>query len=88
MALGATEGSVISLVLKGMLRVMIAGVLIGLLGAYAAGRWAESQLFGLKGFDPVVILGAVVVLTAVAFAAATLPARRAAQTDPVTALRG
>jgi ABC-type antimicrobial peptide transport system permease subunit len=70
-----------------MLRVMIAGVAIGLIGAYAMGRWAESLLFGLKGFDPLVIGSAVVVLAIVAFAAASLPARRASRTDPVTALR-
>jgi ABC-type antimicrobial peptide transport system permease subunit len=87
MALGATEGNVTTLVLRGMLRVMLAGVAIGLVGAYGIGRWAESLLFGLKGFDPLVIVGAVALLAVVAFAAATLPALRAARTDPVTALR-
>ncbi|HEY3743571.1 MAG TPA: ABC transporter permease [Bryobacteraceae bacterium] len=87
MALGATESSVTKLVLTGMLRVMIGGVIIGLIGAFAIGRWAESLLYGLKGFDPLVIVSAVALLTIVAFAAATLPARRAARTDPVTALR-
>jgi predicted permease len=45
MALGATEGNVVTLVVRGMLRVMVAGVAIGLIGAYATGRWAESLLF-------------------------------------------
>lgn len=87
MALGATENNVTRLVLTGMLRVMIGGVIIGLVGAFAIGRWAESLLYGLKGFDPLVIVSAVALLTIVAFVAATLPARRAARTDPVTALR-
>jgi ABC-type antimicrobial peptide transport system permease subunit len=87
MALGATENNVINLVVRGTLRVVGAGVAIGLLGAWATGRWAESLLFGLKGFDPLVIGSAVAVLTLVALAAAALPAMRAARTDPVTALR-
>ncbi|HEY3740502.1 MAG TPA: FtsX-like permease family protein, partial [Bryobacteraceae bacterium] len=87
MALGATEGGVTNLVLRGMLRVMIGGIAIGLIGAFGIGRWAESLLFGLNGFDPVVIISAVALLSAVAFAAAMLPARRAARTDPLTALR-
>ena len=87
MALGATGGSVVKLALKGMLRVMLAGLAIGLLGAYATGRWAESLLYGLKGFDPLVIGGAVVVLAVVALLAAALPARWASRTDPVIALR-
>ena len=87
MALGATEGSVVTLVLQGMLKVMTAGIAIGLMGAWAMGRWAESQLFGLRGFDPLVVCGAVALLSVVALAAASFPARRAARTDPVTALR-
>jgi ABC-type antimicrobial peptide transport system permease subunit len=63
MALGATESSVTKLVLTGMLRVMIGGVIIGLIGAFAIGRWAESLLYGLKGFDPLVIISAVALLT-------------------------
>ena len=89
MALGATEGSVTKLVLTGMLRVMIGGVIIGLVGAFAMGRWAESLLYGLKGFDPLVIVSAVVdcAIDHALQGQLTLPARRAARTDPVTALR-
>ncbi len=87
MALGATAGNVVKLVLKGMMRIVLAGIAVGLLGAYATGRWAESLLFGLKGFDPVVIGSAAIMLAIVALLAAALPALRASRTDPVSAMR-
>jgi ABC-type antimicrobial peptide transport system permease subunit len=63
------------------------GVLIGLPAAWAASRSVQSMLFGLQPGDPLAIGGAIAVLTAVAHAAAYLPARRAARVDPLVALR-
>jgi len=87
MALGASRRRVVTLILNGMRRPVVIGVLIGLPVAWAATRSVESMLFGLKPGDPLAIGGAIVVLTAVAHAAAYLPARRAAQMNPLVALR-
>ena len=53
----------------------------------AGGRWIESQLFGVRGNDPLVLVGAALALAVVALAAGGLPARRASRLDPMAALR-
>jgi ABC-type antimicrobial peptide transport system permease subunit len=70
-----------------VLRPLAAGLAIGLPAAWAAARWIESLLFGLKPTDPVSIGLATLALIAVAHAAAWLPARRAARVDPLIALK-
>jgi putative ABC transport system permease protein len=87
MALGARRNRVVALVLGGALKPLAAGLLIGLPAAWAAARWIESLLFGLKPTDPVSIALAILALIVVAQAAAWLPARRAARVDPLIALR-
>jgi ABC-type antimicrobial peptide transport system permease subunit len=87
MALGAERRRVVSLVLNGMRRPMVIGVVIGLPVAWAASQSVQSMLFGLKPGNPLAIGGAILVLTVVAHAAAYLPARRAARVDPLVALR-
>ena len=64
-----------------------AAVALGLPAAWAAGRAAESQLFGLSPLDPLSLAGAAAVLALVGLAAGYVPARRAAATEPVLALR-
>jgi predicted permease len=64
-----------------------AGGAIGLLGAWGAGRLLQSRLFQTQANDPVTLTAALVLLLAVAIAASWLPARRAAATDPMEALR-
>ena len=86
-ALGATETNVVGMVMKAMLILLAIGLAIGLGGVFVVGRWAESLLFGLNGFDPLVISGAIAVLAIVTCLAAFVPALRAARTDPLTALR-
>ncbi|HZF31301.1 MAG TPA: ABC transporter permease [Gammaproteobacteria bacterium] len=86
-ALGARESSVLWLAGKSVLKLLLAGFAVGLPGAWAASRYVESMLFGLRPTDPVVLAGAVVLLGAAALAAAYFPARRAARLDPMTALR-
>jgi predicted permease len=87
MALGADAGRVQRMVLR-QVGVMVAiGVTIGALGAFMLGRAAQSLLFGLEGHDPVVFVSAVSLLSAVAFGAGWLPARRASRTQPMMALR-
>ena len=87
MALGAERRRVVTLILNGMRRPVVVGVIIGLPVAWAASRSVQSMLFGLKPTDPLAIAGAIVALTIVAHAAAYLPARRAARVDPLVALR-
>jgi ABC-type antimicrobial peptide transport system permease subunit len=87
MALGADSGRVQRMVLRQVGVMVVMGATIGVLGAYAVGRAAQSLLFGLQGHDPVVFVSAVLLLAAVAFGAGWLPARRASKTQPMMALR-
>jgi predicted permease len=86
-ALGATRYQVLALVLGQVLRPACAGMMAGLLASWAATRWIESLLFGVRRLDPLVLAGALLLLAAVALAAAFAPAWRAARIDPMAALR-
>jgi predicted permease len=88
MALGASAQHVRLSVLRQAMILALAGVLIGALGAWIAGRMLGSLLYGVSSSDPLTFGGMVAVLTMVAMAAAYFPARRASMVDPVTALRG
>ena len=87
MALGAPRGQVVGLVMRDTVRLVAAGVVAGLIGAAATTRLAASLLFGLSAHDPVTVAAATLAMVAVALAAGFLPARRAAETDPMVALR-
>jgi predicted permease len=87
MALGAPSSSVRRLMLGRTLTLVLIGLVLGLPLALAFGRAVASQLFGLTATDPLALAGAVFLLVAVAALAADIPARRASQLDPVTALR-
>jgi predicted permease len=87
LALGAQTASVVRLVLRDAVTMVLTGAGAGLLGAFAGGKLVESQLFGVRPYDPIAPVGATLMLLLVAFFAAYLPARRAARTDPMTALR-
>ncbi len=87
MALGATQRSVLNLVLAHVARWLLIGTLLGLLGAWFSARLLESLLFGVHAHDPALFASAVALLLAVAFLAAYLPARRATRIDPTVALR-
>lgn len=87
LALGAGRGSVQrDVVTRGLLLTLV-GVLLGLAGAWAAGRFLESRLHGREPTDPGALLAATAVLLAVAVLASWLPARRAARTDPLETLK-
>ncbi|HEU4642372.1 MAG TPA: ABC transporter permease [Gemmatimonadaceae bacterium] len=86
-ALGARAADVVRLVLVGGLRLAAVGVLLGGAIALAGARWVAPLLFQEPARDPVVFGGVAAVLMAVAAAAATLPAWRAARVDPLEALR-
>ncbi|HEV8702067.1 MAG TPA: ABC transporter permease [Candidatus Polarisedimenticolia bacterium] len=87
MALGARRGDVVRLVLGQGLRLALWGLLIGLLGAFAAARLIAGLLFGTGPSDPVTLVATSFVLLAVALLACYVPARRAARVDPMVALR-
>jgi ABC-type antimicrobial peptide transport system permease subunit len=87
MALGADGGSVRVMVLKQVAFMTLIGGVVGVAGALALGTAAQSLLFEMKGYDPVVMAAAIATLTAVAFGAGYLPALRASRIDPMQALR-
>jgi ABC-type antimicrobial peptide transport system permease subunit len=68
-------------------RIALAGTAVGLGAAIAAGRAAESLLFGLSGVDPPIYVAAAGVLVVVTLGAGLLPARKAASLEPTEALR-
>jgi predicted permease len=87
LALGAEPGNVLWQVLRETLLLVAIGIAIGLPLALGGTHFVRSMLYGLGFADPVAILCAAAVLTAVAALAAFLPARRASQVDPMIALR-
>lgn len=87
MALGADRASVISLIVGQGMRVALLGLAAGLVGAWAASRFLESQLYGLTGVDVPTYAAVTLVLASCALLACFLPARRATRVDPVNALR-
>jgi predicted permease len=87
MALGAAPGQVLQLVLRHVARLAGIGAIIGSAGALGVGRLLQSQLYHLRGYDPVVFILALIVLSLVALAAGFVPAWRASRLDPVQALR-
>ena len=86
-ALGAGKANLMQLVMKQASAPVLGGILIGLGGAYFATHWISALLYETKAADPVAIMTAIGLLLAVACLAAVLPARRAAQIDPIQALR-
>ena len=87
MALGADGGRVRGMVMKQVGVMALIGGAIGLMIAVGVGRLAESLLFEMKGYDPVVIGVSVVALALVAMGAGFIPALRASRIDPMNALR-
>lgn len=86
-ALGADAPRVLGMVMRDVLRVILIGIVIGAVGAWGAGKLVMSFLYGLEPAEPSVLMGAVLLLLAAAFAAGLRPALRAASADPLTVLR-
>jgi ABC-type antimicrobial peptide transport system permease subunit len=86
-ALGASQGRVIGLVLGEALLLLSAGIVVGIGLALWAGQAAASLLYGMKPRDPVMLGGAVLLLAAVALLASYGPAHRASRLQPMDALR-
>ena len=87
MALGATRRDVLRLVLTRALRIVVAGLIVGLAGAAGVTRVLQRFLFGVTPTDPIAFTIVTLLLMAVGLMAAWLPARRATRIDPCAALR-
>jgi putative ABC transport system permease protein len=87
MAIGATAGVVIRMFLRNSGQVLLFGIAGGVVGGSAVSRILQSQLHGVERFDPWTIGGACILLVTAGLLATWLPARRAARTDPMMALR-
>ena len=86
-ALGAQRSDVLRLVVRQGVTLALVGVAVGVIGAFGITRVIESLLFNVTPGDPVSFIGVALFLTAIAFVASYLPARRATNVDPIVALR-
>jgi ABC-type antimicrobial peptide transport system permease subunit len=86
LALGASPGTVVGMLLGEGVRVAALGVVVGLASAYALTRVLQSLLYGISSTDPMTFAGAALFVGVVAVAATWLPARKAARVDPRSAL--
>ena len=87
LALGANRGHVRRMILQQGMKPVCLGSLLGLAGSLAGSRLIASQLYGVSSSDPVTLATIVTLLFSVALLACWLPARRAANVDPMVALR-
>lgn len=86
-ALGATRRQLAGLVVRQSMAPITAGLVLGVMGSIASGRWLQGLLYQVKPGDPQVIVVIVGLLAGVGLLASWLPARRAASIDPIVALR-
>jgi predicted permease len=87
MALGAAPGRMLAMVMRDSIKLIVAGLLVGIPCAYGIAKLLESSLYELAPADPATMTASVLTLLAVSLGAAFLPALRAAKTAPSAALR-
>jgi ABC-type antimicrobial peptide transport system permease subunit len=87
MALGASQPTVLRMVVKQGMSLVVIGMTIGIGATLLVGRLLSRMLFGVQAADLVSLVGAAAVLGTVALVACYLPARRATRLDPLSALR-
>jgi ABC-type antimicrobial peptide transport system permease subunit len=87
MALGASGTDVVGIITRQTLRMLAAGVALGVLLSIAATRGASALLFGIQPNDILSVLGAALFLVIVGLVAGYIPARRASRMDPSRAIR-
>jgi len=87
MALGATRGDVLKLVVREGMTVAVAGMAAGIVAALGLMRLLSSLLYGVRPTDPPTLVAVSLALASVAFLASYIPARRATEVEPMIALR-
>jgi putative ABC transport system permease protein len=87
LALGAQQTSILTMILTKGMRLIAAGVLIGLLASYYLTRFIASQIWGVSSTDPLTFAVVVIIVVSVGLPACLMPALRAARVDPLVALR-
>jgi len=87
MALGAQRSDVLMLVMKEGARFALAGIALGLLGAFFLARLLATQLYGISTMDSVTYTSVTLLVAIVTLAACYVPARRAMRVDPIVAVR-
>lgn len=87
LALGARGDQLITLVARGVGAPLLAGAVIGTVGAVALGHTVRGMMFGVAPTDPLTLAGALAILVLAAAVATLVPARRAARTDPLEVMR-
>ncbi len=87
MALGANGSDVLTMVVTMGLQLVAIGVIVGILVSVALGRIISTQLWGVSAYDPITLISVPVLLLLTGLLACYVPARRASQLDPMTALR-
>ena len=86
-ALGAAQFKIFKLVIGQAMTIVATSVTVGLIAAFGATRLLSSLLFGVSAWDPITFSAIVILIVLIALLAAWLPARRAANVDPIKALR-
>ena len=86
-ALGSTRGGILKMVLREGLRLVAAGLVLGIIAAASLEKAIATEIYGVRPLDPVVLASVMGVLSLVALAACAIPARRAMRVDPMIALR-
>ena len=86
-ALGASTGGIVKLVLRQGLSITVIGIVLGIGGAVALGQVTQSLLFYVSPTDPVTFITVALVILAVALLACVVPANRAMRVDPLVAIR-
>jgi ABC-type antimicrobial peptide transport system permease subunit len=87
MALGAAPGRMVAMVMRESIKLVAAGLVVGIPCAYGIAKLLESSLYELAPADPVTMTASILTLLAASLVAAFLPALRAARTAPSAALR-
>ena len=87
MVLGAQRAAILRMVLLRGLRLLVAGICLGLMGTLFVARLLQSQVWGVLSYDPWTFVAVAITVVAIGLLACLLPARRAATVDPIIALR-